>query len=59
MIMVMGQMTLTTEEKIRLAKKFNSFAQSKKLKVRISLLPSAKHTPLEVIHDKGKGPLGS
>lgn len=59
MIRVMGQMTLTKEEKMRLAKKFNLFAQSQKLKVRISLMPSAKHTPSEVIQDKGKGPLGS
>lgn len=59
MVKVMGQMALTTEEKMRVAKQYNAFAQRLKLKFRISLIPSAKHTPSEVVHDKGKGPLGS
>ncbi len=56
---VMGQMTLSTEEKIRLAKTFNARFGHLNQARRISLLPSAKQTPLEVIQKKGKGPLGS
>lgn len=58
MIKVMGQMTLTKEEKMRLARRFNQSAALSPQKPRISLLPSARHTPLEVILNKGKGPLG-
>lgn len=56
---VMGQMTLTTTEKIRLANNFNLLAKRQKLNFRVSLFSSEKHAPQEVIQKKGRGPLGS
>lgn len=56
---VMGQLTLSSDEKMRLARRFNDSARLRNSKVRISLLSSAKQIPLEVIHDKRRGLLGS
>jgi hypothetical protein len=57
---VMGQMTLTTEEKMRMAKDFNTFAKENGIPARVSLEPSNRYPLAEVIHDKGQGePLGS